>query len=553
LLNARRTRWLAIAIAFLLLAIAQSQVFAQQMMPQYAYGAYGQPAYTQPYPQQGYAQPQGYPQQAYPQQPYGQQAYPSAQAYPQQGYAQPQYPQQGYGQTQGYGQQPYATQQAYPQQTYPQQGYAQPPAQGLNADQLEQLVAPIALYPDTLVAQVLAAATYPAQVADADRWMQAQGGANPYQIAGGSDVQPWDPSVKSLTAFPEVLAEMDRNIRWTTDLGNAYYNQPQDVLEAVQVLRQRAQAAGNLQSSPQEQVNYDQGYIELAPVNPELVYVPSYNPWSVYGDPVTPYSGFSLLGAVGHFFGSTIGSGAIRFGLGIAMAAFSHTPWGWLGWALSWLGHAVLFHNSDYSTHSTTVANWGLPRGGVSVFAGRGGYGAGRGGYGGAGSGVTAQGYARPPDGFAQRAQAPIERAYAPVQRAFAPTDRYGRPTNEAYNRAPAPVMPQLGGRAAYDGRLAYGAGAYGSGAPAYASNRGEAYRAPAPSVRSDYGRSAYGRGAESFKPVKEPKASGGGFHLFGGGSHEPKMPKMASEGHFSGGRSSGGGHSSSHGGGKHR
>ncbi len=91
---------------------------------------------------------------------------------------------------------------------------------------------PIALYPDPLVAQVLTASTYPAQVADADRWRQAQGYAPAEQIAGGADAQNWDPSVKALTAFPQVLAEMDRNMRWTTDLGNAYYNQPQDILQA---------------------------------------------------------------------------------------------------------------------------------------------------------------------------------------------------------------------------------------------------------------------------------------------------------------------------------
>src|SRR5207253_2437822 len=103
------------------------------------------------------------------------------------------------------------------------------------------------------------------QVQDADRWLQVQGNASPYEIAGGADVQSWDPSVKALTAFPQVLARLDQNIQWTTDLGNAYYNQPQDVLQGVQVMRQRAQAAGNLQSTPQEQVAYDQGAITLAP------------------------------------------------------------------------------------------------------------------------------------------------------------------------------------------------------------------------------------------------------------------------------------------------
>jgi hypothetical protein len=264
-----------------------------------------------------------------------------------------------------YGQQP--TQQPYPasSQVDPQQGYGQveTPPQPLNAAQLEQLVAPIALYPDTLVAQVLAASTYPAQVADADHWLQAQGYASPDQIAAGADAQTWDPSLKALTAFPQVLAQMDRNLQWTTDLGNAYYNQPQDVLEAVQVMRHRAQAAGNLQSTPQEAVSYDQGNIELAPVDPQMVYVPAYNPWSVYGQPVSPYPGFSLLDALGSFFGSSFGSSPINYGLGIAMAAFSHTPWGWLAWGLNWLSQSVLFHQANYSSQSTTVADWGFQHG----------------------------------------------------------------------------------------------------------------------------------------------------------------------------------------------
>jgi hypothetical protein len=197
-----------------------------------------------------------------------------------------------------------------------------PPAQPLNAQQLEQLVAPIALYPDPLVAQVLTASTYPAQVADADRWRQAQGYAPAEQIAAGADAQNWDPSVKALTAFPQVLARWTGTMRWTTDLGNAYYNQPQDILEAVQVMRQRAQAAGNLQSTPQETVSYDQGNIEVAPVNPQVVYVPAYNPWGVYGQPISPYPGFSLLGAMGSFVGALWGGGfgasPVSFGLGIA-------------------------------------------------------------------------------------------------------------------------------------------------------------------------------------------------------------------------------------------
>ena len=121
-----------------------------------------------------------------------------------------------------------------------------PQAQPLTADQLDQLVAPIALYPDALVAQILAAATYPTQVVEADRWRQTQGNAPAAQIAAGAESQNWDASVKALTAFPTVLAQMDKNLQWTTDLGNAYYNQPQDVMDAVQAMRQKAQAAGQL-------------------------------------------------------------------------------------------------------------------------------------------------------------------------------------------------------------------------------------------------------------------------------------------------------------------
>src|ERR1035437_4834532 len=338
---------MAVAVVVVLLMDGQRTVSAQQMYPystQYPtqYGAGPQAAYDQ----QSYAQTQPYAQQPYTQQPYyGRQSY--ASAYPPQGYGQGQpygqqsygqvYPQQGYGQTQPYGQ-------AYSQKGYRQEQPSGQPLNGgpaLDAQQLEQRVAPIALYPDTLVAQVLAGSTYPAQVEDAERWLQAQGNASPYQVAGGADVQDWDPSVKGLTAFPQVLAEMDRNVRWTTDLGNAYYNQPQDVLEAVQVMRQRAQAAGNLRSTPQQEMSYDQGNLELDPPNSQVAYVPSYDPWSVYGDRVSQYPGFSPTGAQGSSFNSASDSSALQFGSAIAMAAFKHTTWGWLGRGLSWLSQSV--------------------------------------------------------------------------------------------------------------------------------------------------------------------------------------------------------------------
>ena len=300
-------------------------------------------------------------------------------------YGQPQYQQApAYGQQQGY------PQQAYPQQSYndPTQGFAQPyqPAQALSPDRLEQMVAPVALYPDNLVSMVLAGSTYPAQVAAADQWLHMQGGAPPEQIAAGANAQTtWDPSIKALTAFPQVLDQMAQNLQWTTDLGNAYYNQPQDVMQTIQVMRDRAQAAGNLQTTPQQDVIEDQGNIEIAPPTPQVVYVPQYNPWEAYGQPVDPYPGFNVLGEIG----SAIGNAFLQFGPGIAMNAFSATPFGWLGWGLDWLSHAIFCGGDLWSTHSGSVRDWGFAHGGgrywgahgeLAGFRGRGGWG-GRGGW----------------------------------------------------------------------------------------------------------------------------------------------------------------------------
>jgi hypothetical protein len=312
-------------------------------------------------------------QQGYPASPYGNQdASPYAQPSPQNDYAQPQYQQPQYAPQQPYAQQPYSDQQ-YAAPAYPeQQDLAQPaaPVQALSAQDLEQLLAPIALYPDALLAQILAASTYPAQVAVADQWldqMRTQGYGSPDQIAAGAQAQTtWDPSVKALTAFPDVLDMLNHNLEWTTNLGNAYYNQPQDVMQTVQVLRQRAQQAGNLQSTPQEDVTENQGYIDIAPPNPEIVYVPTYDPWEVYGQPISPYPGFSFFGALGSFFGGL----PIQYGLSFALSAFDHTPFGLLAWGLDWVAHAILFDHGNYDSHSTTVADWGLPHGGPRAYGG---------------------------------------------------------------------------------------------------------------------------------------------------------------------------------------
>jgi hypothetical protein len=454
---------------------------------------------------------------------------------------------------------------AYEQaQPYTQQGYAQPQltAQSLNAEQLEQLLAPIALYPDTLLAQVLAAATYPAQVAAADHWLQAQRNASEEQVAGAADAQNWDPSVKALTAFPLVLAQMDHDLQWTTDLGNAYYNQPQDVLQTVQVMRRRAQSAGNLQNTPQQAVSYNQGYLQLAPANPQVVYVPAYNPWDVYGQPVQPYPGFSLLGALHSFAGTA----PVEFGLGTAMGAFNNTSFGWMGWALNWLTQSILFHQNNYSSQNTSVAHWASSRGGPPGFSprpalarqpdeynrGPGNYARPAGEYDGryqTSSQSVAHSPARYPEGYADNRSYAANRPMDNPGRSYpAPVGNFVRPAYSSYsfNRpAPqisAPIRPQN-----YS-RPAYAPGLYGRYSQAFASRPATAYaspqqagREPAPQ-RGDYRQGHYpalpGRGFA--QPAKAQHS--GGFHLFGLGSHHD-AGKSYGGSHYGFEKSYGGGH----------
>src|SRR4030088_2897259 len=171
---------------------------------------------------------------------------------------------------------------------------AQPPVQAAQQtpEQLQQLVAPIALYPDALVAQILAAATYPDQVVEADRWVQQNTNLKGEQLGQEVDKQPWDASVKALAAFPSVLGNMDKNLSWTSSLGDAYYNQEQDVMDAVQAMRQRAQEAGNLLTTEQQTVTSQDSTIIIEPASPEVVYVPEYDPWLVYGGRIEAWPGW---------------------------------------------------------------------------------------------------------------------------------------------------------------------------------------------------------------------------------------------------------------------
>ena len=155
-----------------------------------------------------------------------------------------------------------------------QQPELAPPAEQ-TSQQLQQLVAPIALYPDRLVAQILAAAAFPEQVVEADRWLEAHPDLTGEGFTQGIDQQPWDSSVKALTAFPAVLENMDKNLSWTSSLGEAYANDPGKVLDAVQEMRQRAKEAGTLKTTPQETVATEDSNIAIEPANADTVYVSS--------------------------------------------------------------------------------------------------------------------------------------------------------------------------------------------------------------------------------------------------------------------------------------
>jgi hypothetical protein len=220
-----------------------------------------------------------------------------------------------------------------------------------SAEDLDQLVAPIALYPDALVAQILAATTYPSQVSEADRWIQQNPDLKADALAKAVDPQPWDPSVKALAQFPSVLAMMDKNLSWTSSLGDAYVNQQQNVMDAVQVMRQRAEQAGNLQSTQQETVTNDGQTIGIAPTDPEVVYVPEYDPWVVYGAPLPLYPDW--YGMPGLYMDGP----GIAFGAGIGIGVFAGFGWGWHHWGADWHRHDLTFDHNRYVSHSSTFIN----------------------------------------------------------------------------------------------------------------------------------------------------------------------------------------------------
>lgn len=252
----------------------------------------------------------------------------------------------------------------------PALGHAQSSQPAFTPQQLDQMLAPIALYPDSLLSQTLMASTYPLEVVQAARWSKENASLKGDAAVAAVKDKDWDVSVKSLVAFPQTLSMMNDNLDWTQKVGDAMIGQQKDVADSIQRLRARAQAAGNLKSTPQQTVSTQssggQNAIVIAPTNPETVYVPYYNPNWAYGQwpypsypptyyPPSPYYGY----------GTALLSG-MMFGLGVAAtsAMFGGWHWGWngSGWGGSYstvnVNRAVNISGNNFNANRYADGRW---------------------------------------------------------------------------------------------------------------------------------------------------------------------------------------------------
>jgi hypothetical protein len=170
-------------------------------------------------------------------------------------------------------------------------------------------------------------------------------------LGQAADSEPWDPSLKALTAFPSVLGNMDKNLSWTSSLGDAYYNQQQDVMDAIQVMRQRAQDAGNLKDTPQQTVTAQGSTIVIEPASPEVVYVPAYDPWLVYGGPIVAWPGWYPYPGI--WYDGPYPSFGVGFGIGF----FGGYGWGWGHWGFDWHNRYAIYDHNRYYSRSRTFYN----------------------------------------------------------------------------------------------------------------------------------------------------------------------------------------------------
>ena len=422
-----------------------------------------------------------------------------------------------------------------------------PPAQQFAPAQLDTLVAPIALYPDALLSQVLVAATYPLEIVEAAQWLQQNANLQGQQLVDAARQQNWDPSVQALVVFPDVINRLNSNIRWTTDLGNAFLAQQADVMQAVQRMRVRAMAAGKLNSNSQEtvatQTQGDQSAVEIQPANPEVVYVPVYSPEYIWGPPAYgyyyPYLDYPAFG-FGFGFGPGIYIGGFFGGLG----------WGGWGWGPNWFNCSIFlnghffnrygfhgfygggFRNGGIWAHNP-AHRLGVPYSNRAV-AGRfgGTYGAGR-TVAGVRSPVNRGSMSLRQNGNTAASRGPSAGQWShfgsstsqPSTRGASQWSHFGgssyqpsyrtSPANRGGNYAGARSMPSYRPSPAYGSgsgyRPSYNGGRYGGGHPA------PSYRT-SPSYRSGGGYHASSGGGGYHGGGGFHSSGGGGFHSSGGG-----------------------------------
>ena len=229
----------------------------------------------------------------------------------------------------------------------------------LPSGELDSLVAPIALYSDQLLAQTLAASTYPLEIIQLQQWMAQNKNLKGKALGDAVAKQPWDPSVQGLVEFPDVVQRMAGNIQWTTDLGNAFLAQQSDVMDAIQRMRAKAQGTGNLKTSAQQKVETQtveggKQVIVVQPANPEVVYVPSYDPTVVYGAPAPEYPYYPYT------YPGYVPGTALMWGAGIALGAAAWGAWGGHWGDCNWGGGDVnINNNNNFNRNSNRNVNRG--------------------------------------------------------------------------------------------------------------------------------------------------------------------------------------------------
>src|SRR5436190_4423939 len=226
---------------------------------------------------------------------------------------------------------------------------AQEAAPKIPNDQLDSCFAPIALYPDQLLAQILAASTYPLEIVQLEQWLKRNPNLKDKALADEVSKQPWDPSIQAMAIFPDVVTRLSANVAWATNLGNAFLAQQQGVMDAVQRMRAKAQSTGALKTTEQQKVETEtveggQEAIVIEPANPQYVYVPSYDPAVVYGPPVYPYPAY-------YYPGYVPGAG-LAFGIGLILGAAWANNWGNCNW-----GHGDIKINNNNNFNRNNINN----------------------------------------------------------------------------------------------------------------------------------------------------------------------------------------------------